>query len=400
MSWLTVFGVCALSVAAAAQRTWIVDANNGPGTDFVNLPPALAAASDGDVLLVRPGAYRAFATSKGVTILGTPGQTRVLGSYFVEAMSVAGLPAGRTFRARDLTFVGSAEQMIGLMANQGAVVLEAMDADIGTPILTFAVASCQTVTLRDCGKASPACGVMVNRSRVSIVDCRLRGIDAAGDPRVASWRASSALMVDTGAVVEVADTVLTGGDGVAIWPYLGDYWPSAAAVSLNGGDLRLRAGAAGAVAAGNGAVVTLPVSAIVGVGRLRRDARVPVLPFAGAVPVAASVQDTVGSEPGLTLSGGALGLPLVLVYTGTANQPVALAAGTWAASGGAFGELWLDPGSLLLVSPLVADPAGVAAWSVPLPNNPRLVGVTLGWQAAAPRGAALQFANPTASLLR
>ncbi len=36
-----------------AQRTWVVDLRNRPGTDFLDLPAAVAAAADGDILLVR-----------------------------------------------------------------------------------------------------------------------------------------------------------------------------------------------------------------------------------------------------------------------------------------------------------------------------------------------------------
>ena len=48
-----------LSIAAplAAQSVHVVDQNNGPGTEFTTILEALAAASDGDVLLIREGDY-------------------------------------------------------------------------------------------------------------------------------------------------------------------------------------------------------------------------------------------------------------------------------------------------------------------------------------------------------
>ena len=47
---LRILAIAVLAIPLAAQRTWIVDQNNGPNTDFTDLPPALAAASNGTQL--------------------------------------------------------------------------------------------------------------------------------------------------------------------------------------------------------------------------------------------------------------------------------------------------------------------------------------------------------------
>lgn len=57
----------------AAASTWIVDDNGGVGVNFTDLPPAIAAAQPGDVLLVRAGTYSGFACTKPLRILGEPG---------------------------------------------------------------------------------------------------------------------------------------------------------------------------------------------------------------------------------------------------------------------------------------------------------------------------------------
>jgi hypothetical protein len=63
--------VALLAACAHAQSIWIVDAANGPQAHFTDLPPAVAAATDGDVLLVRPGQYSPLALSgKALTVLG------------------------------------------------------------------------------------------------------------------------------------------------------------------------------------------------------------------------------------------------------------------------------------------------------------------------------------------
>ena len=40
-----------------AQKTWVVDAANGPGTDFIKLADAIKAAKDGDLVRIRSGRY-------------------------------------------------------------------------------------------------------------------------------------------------------------------------------------------------------------------------------------------------------------------------------------------------------------------------------------------------------
>ncbi|MBL9077290.1 MAG: hypothetical protein JNL08_07300 [Planctomycetes bacterium] len=58
-------------VFALLPTTWIVDAANGPGTNFLDLPAAIAAASDGDTILVRAGTYSPFTiTGKNLQIRG------------------------------------------------------------------------------------------------------------------------------------------------------------------------------------------------------------------------------------------------------------------------------------------------------------------------------------------
>lgn len=68
LSVLAVILGSSLASDVLAQRTWIVDANNGPGTNFTDLPPAVAAAQPGDHVLVRGGRYSHTIVSKGISI--------------------------------------------------------------------------------------------------------------------------------------------------------------------------------------------------------------------------------------------------------------------------------------------------------------------------------------------
>ena len=45
------------SPIGAKGMTWIVYAANGRGTSFTDIPPALAAAQNGDKIVVRSGRY-------------------------------------------------------------------------------------------------------------------------------------------------------------------------------------------------------------------------------------------------------------------------------------------------------------------------------------------------------
>ena len=76
------------NVAAAQSQTIVVDEAGGPGSQFTDLPPAVAAASPGDVIKVRAGAYTAFTLSKNVTIVGE------WGVVVDPGIVVTGIPPG------------------------------------------------------------------------------------------------------------------------------------------------------------------------------------------------------------------------------------------------------------------------------------------------------------------
>src|SRR5262245_21424144 len=56
--------VLALALPCSA-KTWFV---GGPDGDFTEIQPAIDAAQDGDVILVRPGTYQPFTLTKGVMV--------------------------------------------------------------------------------------------------------------------------------------------------------------------------------------------------------------------------------------------------------------------------------------------------------------------------------------------
>lgn len=65
----------------ASAETIVVEDNGGPGVDFTNLPPAIAAAEPGDLLFVRAGVYSSFTVNEGIRILAEPGARVTLDGF-------------------------------------------------------------------------------------------------------------------------------------------------------------------------------------------------------------------------------------------------------------------------------------------------------------------------------
>lgn len=86
-----------------AQRTIVVDANNGPGTNYTDFPPAYAAATAGDTILIRSGRYTPSPApiAKAITIRGDVGGSQQ--ACFSGSLSVAGVAAGQRLLIGNLT---------------------------------------------------------------------------------------------------------------------------------------------------------------------------------------------------------------------------------------------------------------------------------------------------------
>lgn len=90
----------ALAALSPAQNTIVVDA--AAGGDFTDIPPAVAAAGDGDVILVRAGTYSLFTVDgKALAIVGAAG-VQVGDAGTLGSVTVSNLPAGRDLVLADL----------------------------------------------------------------------------------------------------------------------------------------------------------------------------------------------------------------------------------------------------------------------------------------------------------
>lgn len=100
MRWMQVLVCCGILCGAARGQgaVHVVDPAGGPGSDFTTIFAAHAAASPGDVLLLRGGTYDEFLSiTKGVTLLadGAP--------VGITSITVSNVPAGPPVRIRGVT---------------------------------------------------------------------------------------------------------------------------------------------------------------------------------------------------------------------------------------------------------------------------------------------------------
>ena len=143
---------------AVGQSTWVVDALNGPGTHFTNLPPAVAASSPGDVILIRyvpptVAIYDGAQIWHGLTIAGIGGKAPIQGVLRVDL-----LPADQHLILRDLhmgpfTGAGTAGNgQIHSFDNQGSVHLQGIlrDTTNAPGLVWWNFVNTELVTLTNC----------------------------------------------------------------------------------------------------------------------------------------------------------------------------------------------------------------------------------------------------------
>ncbi|MCR9244004.1 MAG: hypothetical protein NXI31_03160 [bacterium] len=210
-----------------AQATWIVDSLNRPGTHFTGLDAAVAASSNGDVLLVRwvdptVAPYSGATIDHGLTILGIGGQPG-----FVGALRIQGVPAGQHVVLRDLRLApfvsgGSTTGQCHLLlfSNAGTVHLHNIDRDavqFGFPSANqIQITDCDLVTLTDCSLHSMygSAGVM-NLARNRLVTMHRCHITASSIAPPLQPYDSEVVLIDT-TVTGYPATIGSGGPAVGL----------------------------------------------------------------------------------------------------------------------------------------------------------------------------------------
>ena len=273
MSTLFRFLVLCLALASVteAQTVRVVDDDGGVGVDFLEIRDAVAAANDGDLVLVRAGTYLDFIIDgKSLTVAADVGARPIVTMYlpYNPRIEIKDLQPGQEVYLRGLRFVGSfvhfsipfPEPSIRVRDCGGEVWIE--DCLFASPALTMPTAidiangaavnitRCDVTCTASSGTAfSGEFGFAIDAlaSNVTIYDSYLEGGPGSGAGFLTSTGGGHGVKVDQGSLF-VAGSTLVGGDGVSI-PIAGVATNGGNALDVHGGatvhirDTVLQAGA-------------------------------------------------------------------------------------------------------------------------------------------------------------
>ena len=119
------FGLAQLTLAlvaspALAGQVWVVDDNGGPGVDFTDVDPAVAAAADGDTLLIRAGSYSDLILfDKSLSVIADTGPTPTIAGASIRKIS-----AGKVVRLAGLKIESPSEVGLQIKNSAGHVWVE------------------------------------------------------------------------------------------------------------------------------------------------------------------------------------------------------------------------------------------------------------------------------------
>lgn len=374
-----------------AAQTYVVDAANGPGANFIDLPTAVAAVPDGAVLLVRAGSYQGFTMSgKGITILGG------VGVDVASPIAIDHVAASQSVTLRQLNWTMppvSGIYLLDLAQCAGPVSIEGITQPAGWYSgfggSGVRANSCDALTLRECQILSK---VFLSASFAVIESCEIRGEDWS---RWAMLSHGAGAIYLSGGLLQVSGaSLIQGGDGWISGPAFhlpGD------GINVSSGTLRVLGGVVrsgdvfGASPWGGGEAIHFTgaaprvsprvslFSANTGSPQVPNDDVMPQLTSSGA-PIGGTLSATVTTEPG-DLTGLVVGLP-----GPTASLP------------GFADPFWIDP----LLHVFVAIGTGpTLSGTAAVPNHPAFRGLRLVWQAVCQGPVTgLQVTNPSVTLVR
>lgn len=371
------------AASLAAQRTWVVDLVAGPGVDFTDIPPAVAAAAAGDRIVVRGSTvlaptYSSFVVGKSLDIEATQGAS--VDFFRVENLTSGMFVTVAGLRCRPQPTFLTQDECVMVRNCAGAVTFRNLTI---TPVPadvygSFYVRDSRAVAIQDCHISGRSQGLFtggqalaVERSGVSIANSTLAGGNGGGSASSAvGLPGGQGLAVDGGSVFVTGSTV-SGGDGGLGWVWSGNGVSAVYVVPSTTSSLEL-AGCTliRGVGVANG-------EAVDGIARVTSDCLVtgglvngallvppitmltagPSVPVGGTVPVAVS---------GAAGTVFAVAFDLLHGHQSIAGiiEPLLLSPGPTV---GAFGSLTTSPWT----------------WNLPIPNSPLLARRELYFQAVA-----------------
>jgi hypothetical protein len=395
----------------SAQTIWIVDINNGPGTHFTNVAPAVAAAASGDIIIVRPGAYEgAFSTSKGLTILAESEPFQIFTNGAGPVVQISNLPAQSAFVLADANVCNTTSAIrisncLGRVHLQNVANCGILFQFFATPV-GLTVQGSSDVTVAN-GRFGGSPGVRVISSHVTFAQGVIAGSDSLIGP-TGPTTPSIGLTITTNSTVALSQCSVSGGKGQVVRFVV---TPGKSAISVGSGSRTIITGPPGtAIVAGADGGQAFGAGPIHAITTTSADTTVMVDP---EVTLQGQNGGAAFSGPGsftqrqivsLAASGGTLGGTvtadvvspagdLIAVFVGMPTLPVA----------SVFGSVLLDlPTAIALVFAAPQPASEVTQIGFAVPNDPVLKGFVLGFQAANfyQASSAIEMSNTSVLVLR
>jgi hypothetical protein len=391
----------------AQNRTWVVDVNNGPGTDFTALQTAFDAASEGDTLIVRSGRYAPCVATKGLTVLGQGGVVIGPGNPLWSILEIRDLAAGRVFVLKRVRVEHAGNPCgLRLASNAGRVHVEAVDTEciqrglfVPSWNLGLDVDHCATVTVAN--STIRGAGVNCSYSHLVITESAINGLDGErGCATPVLCGLSTPALRGTDSSVTLASCALQGGEGNNGPPVR----PSANAVELQRS--RLMVTGPSLVRAGQFWHPTyLATFAVIAWGSPGSSVRhSPAASFVGGQnggSFAGVVPQVSVHQPALLVQGTRYGGRIQFTWLASPQDWFAVAVSAPASPVlVAAGDLLIDPHLAALFWIGRLGPSGVATQDLPLPSSgPPGIAVAFQGVNGAANGSDLWLSNAVVAVI-
>ncbi|MCB9880369.1 MAG: hypothetical protein H6834_01155 [Planctomycetes bacterium] len=361
-----------------AQKTWVVDASRGPGYDHAEIAPAIAAASEGDAIVVRPGSYAIpRSVVKAVRILGEPGAILDLGAL-ANPFSVSAIGAGKTFVLAGFRIQASYAQAgyFRVADCLGTVSFEDLTCfAILFNIQSIQVERCNAAFFTRCNITG---GLLARDSNITVDSSTISPY--GGSATIACERSNATFTASTA----------TGTDGF--------FRPAGVALESTASTIRLLAGTGSTYSPG----ISTQLTAIRGDAgsTLVLDPLVKLLPTGNANPHEGFGSVTTRNVPVLGVVGSTIGGLHRFTLHAQANDVFALFFGLPThLHAPPFGDLWLEPTTLFHVTS-GSVLGNLAVFTIPATKDVSLRGLPATWQVLNLHRTTIDLTNPAITTMR
>ena len=364
-----------------AQKEWVVDKLNRPGAHFVDFPPALQAASDGDRIVLRAdpaygGArYTGADITKAVTLIGEGAlPIPILLDKGLAGCTISNIPFGKKFRMSHVMIQARAT----FRNCAGQIHLDSIGA-IPTNGIELDFLGCAAVTIVNSKMTGNGSAGAMNcvTSNITATSCTFTG-------DTVYWPASpgSPAIVSTASALTLNQCVATGGTLLLGGPL--QPWPAILAQSSS---LRISGVSGSRYYAGTGSIVTIHAIDTTG-GSVILDPRTLVLDSNwNPESVWGTAQVALVQQPFLTCTSALRGASFTLTLNGQAGDGfgtmVALPAPPLSTP---WGDWWLDANTLAILDLGTLGVLGTRALTIPVPETAAIAGLPLAFQTFAGQG--------------